>query len=203
MEGIAQVYISQLRNKDASVAEFRAAAQGLSRLLAFEIAKKLSYDEVPVQTPLAQTKGQKLARQIVLIPILRSGLAMLPPFLEVFPSAHIGFVGMVRDEKTAIPSMYYKRLPIIGPDDQIVVIDPMLATGGSLSGTLEILVKEGIAPERMCYAGIIAAPEGVHAINAQFPQIPRVIAVVDEELNAEKFILPGIGDFGDRYFVTP
>ncbi len=194
--------ITILRDKNTPRASFRKAADALSSILAAETGEHLSKATISVETPLAQTEGVRLAHHIVFVPILRSGIAMVPAFYTYFPDAKVGFVGMKRDEKTAIAASYYENLPEIGKDDQVLVLDPMIATGGSGVATLKKLVDAGVPQEKIVFVALISAPEGVGLIEESFPQITLIIAQRDSGLNEEKFIIPGIGDFGDRYFGT-
>lgn len=195
-----QALLSELRNKNTERDHFRYASDRLSESLAYETYDRLPKEEYKVITPISETKGAKLKNSIVLVPILRSGLAMLYPFLRVFDHAKVGFFGMRRDEKTHEAKLYYENLPEIKKGDDVLVLDPMLATGGSAFRALSILTDRGVNCENLYYVGMVAAPEGLERIQ-EFP-ITTVIASIDERLNENKFIVPGLGDFGDRYFGT-
>jgi len=194
--------LSILRNKSTTISEYREASEKLGLLLAQETAQFLEKKDIEIETPLAKATGVEFKNEIVLIPILRSGLVLLNPFLKYYPEANVGFVGMRRDEVTAIPKLYYNNLPRISPMDDVIVLDPMIATGGSGSAALEILKKEGIKEEKIIFVAVIASEEGVDHIKNQFPKIRLTVVESDKELNAQKFIVPGLGDFGDRYFGT-
>lgn len=201
MDKLAELLMATLRNEKTTMAEFRIAADKLAYLLVHEAAQHLHTQMQPITTPLhKQTEGAFLRENIVLIPILRSGLALLPAFMRYFINARIGFVGLKRDEKTAIAHLYYKKLPPITPTDQVLVLDPMIATGGSGSSTLEIVTQFGINQEQIIFVGVIAATAGLEQIKRKFPDVKVVVAAQDPELNAAKYIIPGLGDFGDRYF---
>jgi len=171
-------------------------------MLAAQAAGHLEKQDVSVQTPLAKAHGKQLVHETVLVPILRSGLALLPAFISTFPKAGVGFVGLVRDEQTAEAQLYYKKLPAIPADADVIVLDPMLATGGSLCAALKILEDAGVKQEQILFVGVVSAPEGVQRVQQEFPRVTLLIAQEDEALDANKFILPGLGDFGDRYFGT-
>lgn len=204
MNTIIELSMNVLRNKNSTMAEFRAASEHLACALAHQVSQFVQLTKTTVTTPLGESATTHvLANNIVLIPILRSGLALLPTFLHFFPSAKVGFFGMKRDEQTAKAHLYYQKLPPIEADDQIIILDPMLATGGSTADALTILTKQGIAQERIIFAGIICAPEGLNKIRTEFPKVRLILAVQDNSLNAQKYIVPGLGDFGDRYFGTP
>lgn len=175
-------FLSLLRDRNAPLRQFRAATANLSQLMASEIAH--------------QTRKQN----IILIPILRAGLAILPSFQALFEGAPIGFLGIQRDEKTARPHLYYENLPPFSSQDQILLLDPMLATGGSAHLALDrIRAKGGV---HITLVTVIAAPEGLQAIKTGHPEVRVYTVAVDEGVNAQKFIVPGLGDFGDRYFGT-
>lgn len=195
-----QALLSELRDKTTGRDHFRYAADRLSESLAYETFNRLPKHEYPLETPVGKGKGTKLKNRVVLIPILRSGLAMLYPFLRVFDQAKVGFFGMRRDEKTFEAKLYYENIPHIEKGEDVLILDPMLATGGSAFRALTLLQERGVDPSHIYYVGMVAAPEGLEKIKA-FP-ITTVIASVDEKLNEKKFIVPGLGDFGDRYFGT-
>ena len=202
METLKETSMTTLRNKKTSMAKFRQAAEKLSIILAHEASTFLKTKKIEIETPLDKTSGTEFDSDVVLIPILRSGLVLLPAFLEFYPQATVGFVGMKRDEKTAIAKLYYQNIPTIKPNGQVIVLDPMLATGGSLADTLDILVNSGINQEQILFVGVICAQEGLDRIHHKFPKIKTIIAAHDPKLNDKKFIMPGLGDFGDRFFGT-
>ncbi|HBR70750.1 TPA: uracil phosphoribosyltransferase [Candidatus Dependentiae bacterium] len=203
MKKIKNLLMTTLRNKETSMTNFRGAADKLALVLAQEAADYLETISSTITTPLnTQTTGVIIKKNLILVPILRSGLALVPAFLHFYPQAKIGVIGAKRDEETAIAHLYYKNLPPISADDQVIVLDPMLATGGSLLMTLKILIDLGIKEEQILFVGVICATEGYNLIKKEFPKINMIIAAQDSKLNDKKYIIPGLGDFGDRYFGT-
>ncbi|MBU4368610.1 uracil phosphoribosyltransferase [Patescibacteria group bacterium] len=199
--------MAKLRNKKSSPSIFRSAADRVSELLAIETAVDiLPTRDIEIETPIGQTTGTIIddSKKILLVPILRSGLAMLPMFQKVIPNYDIGFVGQKRDEITAEPKEYYCNIPVNHePLDVhlVVILDPMIATGGSAVATIKVLVEKYKIPQDIIYlVAIVAAPEGLELLNETFPQVTVFVAAKDESLNAKKFIVPGFGDFGDRFF---
>ncbi|MCK4517408.1 uracil phosphoribosyltransferase [Candidatus Babeliales bacterium] len=195
--------ITILRNKKTTTDLFRQCSEQIGFILANEASSQLSPKSISVETPLTKTTGSTFSDNIVLVPILRSGIALLDPFLKFFPKANVGFVGLRRDEKTAIAQMYYYKVPPITPETEIIILDPMIATGGSGLEALRILKEAGASEDKIVFAAIIAAPEGIKKIQTAHLKIKIVVIQVDEKLNDQKFIVPGLGDFGDRYFGTP
>lgn len=202
MKHAQQLCMTLLRDKNSSRATFRQTAQRLAQILAHEAAEHLALAPTNIQTPLAATSGVKLARPVVLVPILRSGITLLPAFLEFFTDATVGVVGLKRDEKTAVAHWYYENFPPLAGNEQIIILDPMIATGGTGVEVLARLTQRGVTQDRILFASIICAPEGLKVIRDQFPDITLITTSIDEHLNATKFIIPGLGDFGDRYFGT-
>lgn len=193
-------HLTILRDKKTSPLEFRQRVGRLSVLLAYEATKDLDVQDVEVETPVTNTTGQQLAGRIGLVPILRAGLGMVDPILNLLPGAEVWHLGLYRDEATAKPVSYYDKLPEAHPVDVGLVVDPMLATGGSATAALETLAKWGV--KRLKLLSIIAAPEGIAAIEAAFPDTQVYVCSIDEKLNDQKFIVPGLGDAGDRSFNT-
>lgn len=194
--------LSRLRNKEISLQDFRRAAEELSDFLAFEALSHLPTQPTLIKTPLKEIYGKKFANEQVVIPILRAGLSMLPAFLKVLPQAKVGFLGMKRNEETFIPRLYYQNLPTIRPTDDILLLDPMIATGGSGKMALDIIKEMGGDLSRVIYVGMVASPEGLEIVRLTHPAIKIVVGAVDEGLNSQKYIVPGLGDFGDRFFGT-
>lgn len=197
---VVQEQLTIARDKNTSVEHFRRLVGQIARLMAFEITR--DYPSMPrtVQTPLAPCEGSKLARGLTLVPILRAGLGMVDGILELIPTARVGHVGIYRDEATLKPVTYYKKLPpdIAGTD--VIVIDPMLATAGSLCACIDVLKETGaVSIKVLC---LVSAPEGIDALRLRHPEIPIVTAAVDEKLNERGYIVPGLGDAGDRIFGT-
>ncbi len=192
--------LTHLRDKQTDVDKFRRHSDRLCRLLFAEAIRGLSFKDVSIETPLETVTAKKLADEIVVIPVLRSGIAMLFGAMDLLPKSKIGFVGLARDEKTAVASEYYWKLPKLASHSVVIVTDPMLATGGSLLHLLRRVSKEKLKEMRVVC--VIAAPEGINAIHEEFPQVAIFTAAVDSHLNAKKYIVPGLGDYGDRYFGT-
>jgi len=191
--------LTQLRDERTEPARFRALARQLTFLLAIEATRDLPVRTHPVKTPLETTEGYSLAKAIVAVPILRAGLGMLEALTELFPDVRVGYIGLERDEQTAIARAYYCKLPPL-ENSRVLLLDPMLATGGSAAQAVEVLVNAGA--EEIVHICVVAAPEGVRLLNEKFPQVRIVAASLDRGLNERKFILPGLGDFGDRLYGT-
>jgi len=191
--------LTRLRDASTEPAQFRALARQLTLLLAVEATRDLPVREHTVQTPLETTQGHSLAQPIVAVPILRAGLGMLEAITELFTEVRVGYIGLERDEATAIARAYYCKLPPIG-ESRVLLLDPMLATGGSAAQAVEVLLKAGA--QDIVHICVVAAPEGVRLLNERFPQVRIVAASIDRGLNDRKFILPGLGDFGDRLYGT-
>ncbi len=192
--------LAHLRDRATDVADFRRYARLLTQLLCFEATRDLALRPERVQTPIEMTPVKRLADLVVLVPVLRSGLAMLETVGTLFPNAKVGFVGLERDEHTAKARGYYQKLPAELGDSRVMILEPMLATGGSACATLEILTLAGARDLRL--VSVVAAPEGVEEVHARFPNAAIYAAVLDRGLNERKFIVPGLGDFGDGYFGT-
>lgn len=192
--------LSHLRDKTTDLKRFRFHSDQLCKLLFAEAIRGLDFRLEKIETPLESMQVQKLADEIIVVPVLRAGLTMLFGALEFLPKSKVGFVGLARDESTAIASEYYWKLPPIKEHSVVMVIDPMLATGGSILHVLRRLSSEHMKEMRI--VSVLSAPEGIAAIQAEFPQVPIFTAAIDDHLNAKKYIVPGIGDYGDRYFGT-
>ena len=192
--------LRHLRDRTTDVADFRRYARLLTQLLCFEATRDLALQEVEIETPLERVAARGLADKVVLVPVLRSGLAMLETVGSLFPDARVGFVGLERDEETAVARGYYRKLPANLEEARVMILEPMLATGGSACATLQLLTEAGARDLRL--VSVVAAPEGVAEVQRRFPRATVYTAVVDRGLNERKFILPGLGDFGDRYFGT-
>lgn len=197
-----QLLLSILRDKHTTPLAYRDATEKLAFCLAMETSELLEKVGMEVVTPLAACTGVHLKNEVVLVPVLRSGIALLSPFMRYFPTSKVGFIGIRRDEKTAEPHQYYQNIPQIDSSDDVVILDPMIATGGSGMAAINVLKAAGVKENKMIFVGVIAAPEGVAEIKKEAPQVRYIIAHLDEKLNQQKFILPGLGDFGDRYFRT-
>jgi len=189
-----------LRDKRTPPEAFRRAATRISVLLAAEALATVGTNAVTVDTPLGPAPGRTIGRDVVVVPVLRAGLGMLDAVLELVPDARVGHIGLQRDEMTAIASRYYSKLPAQLDASDVLMIDPMLATGGSAVAALDLLQHAGAASIRMIC--IVAAPEGVALVEKHHPRVDIYTPVVDRELNAQKYIVPGLGDFGDRLYGT-
>lgn len=192
--------LTVLRNKRTEEYDFRLALKRISFCLVTEIAKDFEVSESTVETPLETTKGFNLKRQTVFVPVLRAGLSMVSAFIEMVPSAKVGHIGLQRDDKTLKPVDYYYKTPKNLEVSKVIVLDPMLATGGSASAAISYLKDRGA---RDCtLASLIAAPEGVKKMAEDHPDVKVYTAALDRELNSVGYILPGLGDAGDRTFGT-
>lgn len=192
--------LAELRDARTPPERFRELANRVSVLLGAEALRDVPMSEGTVETPLGPSPCRRLAADVVIAPVLRAGLGMLPGMLELVPNARVGHLGLQRDERTAMASQYYAKLPPSIENSYVLLIDPMLATGGSAVAALDVLTRAGARQLRLVC--IVAAPEGVAAVEKAYPSVPIYTPVVDRELNAHKFIVPGLGDFGDRLFGT-
>ncbi len=197
---IVQEKLTELRERTTPPPRFRALVRELSWLLAYEALADARTEGRTVKTPVGTATGHVLADRIGLVPILRAGIGMAEAALELLPAAPVWHLGMYRNEQTLEPVPYYNRLPPSPSVDLALVLDPMLATGGSARAAISILKRWGVP--RIKFLGLIAAPEGVAALTAAHPDVPLHIAAIDERLNEHGFILPGLGDAGDRQFHT-
>ena len=193
-------HVIALRDPATRPAEFRRVVGQLSRLLAVEATAALPTVDVRVPTPLGEAPGRRIAERIAIVPILRAGLGLAEGLLELIPDAEVWHIGLSRDEATLRPQEYYNKLPANFGASTAIVVDPMLATGGSAVRTCEILRKAGIP--RIVFLALIASPEGVARLEAAMPDVSIHIAALDEGLNDAGFIVPGLGDAGDRQFGT-
>lgn len=192
--------LTHIRDKGTSTPEFRRRVGDASSLLAFEVTRTLGTRRVTVETPLARTSGVALKRDVVFVPVLRAGVSMLEAFLGVVPDATVGFVGQKRDELTLQASTYICNVPAQVDTADVFILDPMLATGGSAVATIDLLKQRGA--KRLTLVHLLAAPEGVRRVNKAHPDVPIFIAALDKKLNERGFIVPGLGDAGDRTFGT-
>ena len=189
-----------MRDINTKPKQFRELVNELTEFLAFESLKDLRTVEIPVTTPVAKTVGVRIEDDIVIVPILRAGMGMLGAMLRVLPYAKVGVLGMQRNEETAVPIPYYAKVPPAKDDGLAIVIDPMLATGGSACDAFAQLKKLGY--RRIVFLNLIAAPEGIARVEAEHPDVPVFTAAKDERLNSHFYIVPGLGDDGDRIFGT-
>lgn len=197
---LIQRHLTWMRNEETRPSEFRNSVRRLAALMAYEATKDLPIEPIEVQTPLAVTEGVKIRGRIGLVPILRAGLGMVDPVLDLLPMAEVWHLGLYRDEATAQPVRYYDKLPAQRPVDVALITDPMLATGGSVTAALMTLREWGVS--RVKVLTLIASQEGVDAVATQFPEAQIYVCQIDPELNDAKFIVPGLGDAGDRIFNT-
>lgn len=189
-----------LRDKRTPADVFRRHADIVSKLLLIEATKLLHTQDIKIETPVAPYEGQKLTDRVIVVPILRAGISMLSAAYGLLPAISVGFIGLVRDEKTAIADKYYEKLPDIKPKDSVFIVDPMLATGGSMDEALNIIKSAGA--QRIVVVSIVCAPEGLARVNQKHSDVPIITAAVDQRLDDNAYIVPGLGDFGDRYFGT-
>ncbi len=192
--------VTMLRNRETPPKLFRELASEITEFLAFEALKDVRTEEVSVETPLRHATGVKVVDRIVLVPILRAGMGMLDAMLRVLPYAKVGVLGMQRNEETAEPIPYYAKVPPAKGDELAIVIDPMLATGGSACDAVAQLRKLGYS--RIKFLCLISAPEGIAKFESEFPDVPVWTAAKDSHLNSHHYIVPGLGDAGDRIFGT-
>lgn len=192
--------ITRIRDKNTDARTFRELVREISVLLTYEATLDLGTKSRDVSTPLANVLGQEVKEEIGLIPILRSGLGMVEGVWELMPAAKVWHIGLYRDEETLKPVEYYNKLPVEPTVSICLILDPMLATGGSAVATIDLLKRWGV--QKIKFVGIIGAPEGIEKLHSAHPDVPIHLGVVDEKLNDVGFILPGLGDAGDRQFGT-
>lgn len=197
---VVQTKLTELRDYTADHRKFRALLDEIGGLMVYEVTRDWPTTPRVVQTPLERTTGRVLSRRVTLVPILRAGLGMADGVLKLLPDARLGHLGVYRDEATHEPVSYYQKLPPDIADTEVLLIDPMLATGGSGSAAAAFLKKAGVTSLR--FVCLVAAPEGLQAFHRQHPEVPVYCAAVDRELNDKAYILPGLGDAGDRIFGT-
>jgi uracil phosphoribosyltransferase len=197
---VIQTKLTELRDFSADHRKFRALLDEIASLMVYEVTRDLPVTQRPVQTPLERTIGWVLARPVTLVPILRAGLGMAEGVLRLLPDARLGHLGVYRDEKTLEPVSYYQKLPPDIAQTEVLLIDPMLATGGSGTAAVSFLKKAGVT--NMRFVCLVAAPEGIHTLHSHHPEIPIYCAAIDRQLNEKGYILPGLGDAGDRIFGT-
>lgn len=197
---LVQCHLTVLRDKSTGSSEFRHTVNRLSVLLAFAATRDLLTTDAPIETPIQKMVGKRLLERIGIVPILRAGVGMVDPLLDMIPTAEVWHLGLYRDEQTALPVRYYNKLPAADPVDVAFVLDPMLATGGSACEAMQALQEWGV--KRIKMLSVIAAPEGITRLTKQFPDVEIHTCAIDRGLNEHKFIVPGLGDAGDRIFNT-
>lgn len=192
--------LSRLRDKHTEPKKFRELVREIAGLLAYEATADLATTPIEIETPLEKMTAQRLQEKIGLVPILRAGLGMVEGIWELMPSAEVWHIGLYRDEKTLKPVEYYNKLPIQPRVAVCLILDPMLATGGSATATAEVLKRWGV--NKIKFVGLIASPEGIKAMQDAHPDIDIYVAAIDDHLNERGYIVPGLGDAGDRQFGT-
>jgi uracil phosphoribosyltransferase len=197
---VIQTKLTELRDVGAEHRKFRELLNEIASLMVYEVTRDWPTRPKPIHTPLEETTGKVLARQVTLVPILRAGLGMADGVLRLLPDARLGHLGVYRDETTLEPVPYYQKLPPDIASTEVLLIDPMLATGGSGSAAVSFLKKAGVSS--MKFVCLVAAPEGIANLHRQHPEIPLYCAAIDRQLNEKGYILPGLGDGGDRIFGT-
>jgi len=190
-----------LRDKETGVKDFRDLLKEISMLMGYELTRDIPLSEVEIETPMMKMKSEKISgKKLAIVPILRAGLGMVDGLLCLMPVAKVGHIGLYRDHETCQPVYYYSKLPFDIDKRMVILVDPMLATGGSASDAIALLKKEGCFSIRlMC---LVAAPQGVETIQTNHPDVDIFVAALDEDLNKDAYILPGLGDAGDRIFGT-
>jgi len=191
--------LTHLRDKTTKPALFRTLSYQISLLLALEATRDLATEEKSIETPMEQMTGRVLSKHLVIVPILRAGLGMLQPFNDTFPDVSVGYIGLERDHQTAVARSYYCKLPSL-ENTRVIVVDPMLATGGSAVQAVSVVKAAGA--KEIVFVCIVSSPEGVAAMQFAHPEVPIHTGALDRALNAKKYILPGLGDFGDRLYGT-
>jgi uracil phosphoribosyltransferase len=192
--------LAQLRRKETDTKEFRETLKEIAGLMAYEITRDLPVRDIIIETPLGKCKTEELAIDVVLVPVLRAGLGMVDGISNLIPSARIGHIGMYRDHNTLKPITYYSKFPLNISDSVVLVLDPMLATGGSSTGAIQVLKDHGAKTIKLVC--VVGAPEGVECIIKDHPDVQIYLAGLDEKLNEYGYIVPGLGDAGDRLFGT-
>lgn len=193
-----------IRDKNTSTKEFREVTNEIAMLMAYEITRDLPLEDIEIETPLVKTTQKHIAgKKLAIVPILRAGLGMVDGILKLVPSARVGHIGLYRDHETLEAIEYFAKFPTDIDERKLFVVDPMLATGSSAVAALDILTtKYNCSPENIIFVSLVAAPEGVQAVQAQYPGIDIYTAALDERLDENGYILPGLGDAGDRIFGT-
>lgn len=194
--------LAHLRDKNTELKSFRFHSDQICSFLFAEAIQGLAFRQQEIETPCGPTTVEKLADEVIVVPVFRAGLAMLFGAMHLLPKSKIGFVGYARDEKTAEAHEYYWKLPPITNHSVLIITDPMLATGGTILHMLDRLFEQKVQPKEIRIVCVVSAPEGIQAVHAKYPNIKIVTAAIDEKLNEKKYIVPGLGDYGDRYFGT-
>jgi uracil phosphoribosyltransferase len=195
---LVQHNLTRLRDKRTAPQEFRRILSEVAALIIYEATRSFAVKPISVTTPMARTRGYVLQREVILVPVLRAGLGMMDSILQLIPHARVGFIGLKREEKSLRALFYHKSLPRDLTNFEVILIDPMLATGGSAVSAMELLTELGAEQVRL--VNLVAAPEGIRNVHAHYPQLPIFTAAIDQKLNRNGFIIPGLGDAGDRLF---
>ena len=200
---LIQHKLTIIRQTTTGTKDFREVVSEIAMLMAYEVTRDMPLEDVEIETPLVKSVQKTLSgKKVAIIPILRAGLGMVDGFLAMLPAAKVGHVGLYRDEETFEPHEYFVKLPADIKERQLFVVDPMLATGGSAIAAIEALEKRGAKPSNIKFVCLVAAPEGVKVLKEAYPDVEIVVAALDERLNENGYILPGLGDAGDRLFGT-
>ncbi|SHE28982.1 uracil phosphoribosyltransferase [Schwartzia succinivorans] len=198
---LVQHKLTIMRRKETGSNEFRQLLREIAMLMGYEITRNFPLEDVEIETPVAKCTAKRIAgKKVGIVPILRAGLGMLDGMLDIVPAARVGHIGLYRDPKTLKPVEYYCKLPSDVADRTLIVVDPMLATGGSSSAALTMLKEHGA--KSLILMCLVSAPEGVRVVNKEHPDVPVYVAAVDDHLNDKGYIVPGLGDAGDRIFGT-
>lgn len=197
---VVQEKLTQLRNKNTNPELFKKLVDEMLPFVLYEATKDLQLENVKIETPLSETVGQRLKNNVVLVPILRAGLGMVESAARIFPKAKIGHIGMYRNETTFQPVQYYFKFPAIDSNTLVLILDPMLATGNSAICSIDIVSK--LNPGKIKFIGLIASAQGIGKLNQKCPSVDVYVAAVDQHLNSTNYIVPGLGDAGDRLFGT-
>ena len=191
-----------IRNEETGTKDFRQTVEEIANLMAYEVTRDLPTVDVDVKTPCGIAKTKMLSKSVVIVPILRAGIGMVDGITSLIPTAKVGYLGLYRDEETLEPKEYYCKFPKNIEDSFVLLVDPMLATGGSVVHALDVLNRYGVKDENIKYVGVVGAPEGVKNVQDHHPNVEIFLASLDEKLNDKGYIVPGLGDCGDRLFGT-
>ena len=197
---LIQHKIGIIRKKETGTKDFRQNLDEIAELMAYEVCRDLPLNEIPIETRVAPTTGYELSKEVIIVPILRAGVGLLDGIRELVPTAKVGFIGMYRDEETLEPHEYFAKFPSGMEDAIVMIVDPMLATGGSAVDAIEAVKKRGAKNIKL--VNLVGAPEGVEAVQKAHPDVDIYLAALDEKLNENGYIVPGLGDAGDRIFGT-
>ncbi|MDD3191336.1 MAG: uracil phosphoribosyltransferase [Bacilli bacterium] len=192
--------LSLIRDETTGTKDFRQTVSEIGMLMAYEVTRELPTYDTTVKTPVGIAKVKKLAKEVVIVPILRAGLGMVDSIQTLIPTAKVGHIGLYRDEETLEPHEYYAKFPAIISEAEVLIVDPMLATGGSVSHAISVLKARGA--KRISYVGLVGAPEGIKKLQETHPDVDIFLACLDEKLNQVGYIVPGLGDCGDRLYGT-